>query len=125
MKRFEQPNDDLDRDAVWALLARNPAARASGRFVDDVMRTVRLAGVPREPWWRRIVSPLGLGGLAAATTAVVLGLLAWWPRPVNSGSVAVCDLSELDPVAEEEMIVAAADHLSSFSDAELVTMLGF
>jgi hypothetical protein len=125
VKRTEQPHDDLDRDAVWALLDRSPAPHASGRFVDDVMRTVRLAGMPREPWWRHLASPLGLGGLAAASTAVVLGLMAWWPRSADSGSVAVSDLSELDAVAEEEMIVAAADHLSSFSDAELVTMLGF
>lgn len=125
MNRHDERLEDLDRDPVWELLRRSPAARASGRFVDDVMRSVRLGGVPKRSWWSRWSMPLGIGGLAAAASAVVLGWSLWSPKPAGNGGAALTDLSELDAVAEEEMLVAAADHLASFSDDELVTMLGF
>jgi hypothetical protein len=130
MNRGEMPPDDLERDPLWALLARSPAPRAGGRFVDDVLRSVRLADAGPTRWWQRLVSPWALGGLASAAAAVALAL--WLaPPPVTGssggGSLAVENqgLSDLQELAEEEMLVAAADHLSEFSDAELVVLLGF
>jgi hypothetical protein len=131
MKRPQQRLDGLERDPVWALLERSPAPRAGGRFVDDVVRSVRLAGGAREPWWRRFVSPFALGGLASAAAAAALALWLWQPPaagPAGGGSVAVGQegfSDQLQALADEEMLVEAADHLANFSDAELVVLLGF
>lgn len=132
MNRPELPADDIERDPVWSLLARSPAPRAGGRFVDDVMRAARLGNAAPLPWWHRWVSPLALGGLSAAAAGVVLALWMWMPQaagPDAGGSTAVAvdaeAFSDLQAMAEEEMLAAAADHLSEFSDAELVVLLGF
>jgi hypothetical protein len=54
------------------------------------------------------------------------------PAGVGNRSPAVAGVSddedqwvEIEAVAEEEMLAAAADHLDRFSDQELVTLIGF
>jgi hypothetical protein len=131
MKRYEMPPDDLERDPVWSLLARSPAPRAGGSFVADVLRSVHLAAPAPAAWWQRWFSPWTLGGLASTAAGVALALWLWSPPtggsagggPVAQNHEGFSDQQQA--LAEEEMLVAAADHLSEFSDAELVVLLGF
>jgi len=127
MKRDEPSPDQLEHDPLWSLLGRSPAPQASGRFVDDVMRALRLAAETPLPWWRRFRSPFAWGGLTTAAAGVVLALLLGQPHHGVPGKQAVAStesLADLQTAAEEEMLVSAADHLSEYSDAELVALLG-
>lgn len=134
MNREPHSSDDSwESDTVWKLLDEAPAARASGRFVADVMRDVRLDEV-HEPWWKRLVSPLGLGlgGLAGAavTAAVVLAIHVSGPTsPSGSGQRAIATTADesfgaVQELADTEVLEAAADHLDRYSDTELVSMIG-
>ena len=92
------------------------------------MRAVRIAETAPLPWWRRVFSPVTWGSVSAAAAAVALAVLAWGPNRPSTGTSRFAgedSLSDLQDFAEEEMLVAAADHLSDYSDDELVTLLGF
>jgi len=130
MNRTPLPEDDSwESDAVWKLLDEVPPASAGPRFVDDVMRAVRLGETP-QPWWKRVFAPLPAAGLATATAAIALAVhsLVSVPSPTG-GPVAVTPTAEsfadVQAAADAEVLVAAADHLDQFSDNELVSLIGF
>jgi hypothetical protein len=121
-------DESWEHDAVWKLLDQSPPASASPRFTDDTLRAARLAGQPA-PWWRRVLSPAPLAGLAAATAALVVSLPSLIPpASVPEFHTALVDSSqfaEIQEIAEAETLISAADQLDAFTDMELVSLIGF
>jgi hypothetical protein len=120
-------DDALESDAVWKLLEQAPCAVAGPRFVDDTVRVARLAG-QESPWWRAILNPMPLAGLAGATVAAVFGIFlifALNPTGDSDGELAFSEqAAEIEEIADTETLISAADHLDEFSDTELVAMIG-
>ena len=131
MNRKAPHNDDSwEHDPVWQLLDQAPRTTASGRFAGDTVRAARLSGMPA-PWWNRMLRPLPIASLSAATAAVAIAIATWNHRLPQPGT-AVASLAITDPNAEEiadiaatEALIAAVDHMEDFSDTELVSLLGF
>ena len=117
-----------ESDAVWKLLDQAPPAAAGPRFVDNTMRAARLAN-QRRSWWKLLLSPVPLAGLAAASAAIVISvvsLLPHAPQPVTqSAQVDAKQAAAIQDIAETETLIAAADHLDDFSDTELINLIGF
>jgi len=116
----------FENDPVWKLLDQAPPASAGPRFVDDTLRAARLAG-QAAPWWKRLFSPAPLAGLAGATAAIVLSVIAWNAPPTGSANAFTNSehAAEIQDIAETETLIAAVDHLDDFSDTELVSLIGF
>jgi hypothetical protein len=129
MKMSEREDWD-DKDATWELLGKAAPRKASGRFADDTLRVVKL--LPEaDPWWPRSLSFSPWFALAACV-AVAAFLFLNVTESGGDGSPPVANARdeaeqwlEIEAVAEEEMLAAAADHLDRFSDQELVTLIGF
>ena len=123
-----QTDASWETDAVWQLLDQAPPAAAGPRFVDNTMRAARLAN-QRRSWWKLLLSPVPLAGLAAASAAIVISvvsLLPHAPQPVTqSAQVDAKQAAAIQDIAETETLIAAADHLEDFSDTELVSLIGF
>ena len=125
MKHQPTPNDDSwEHDPVWKLLDQSPHSAASPRFVDDTVRAARLAGRPL-PWWKRLMAPAPIAGLAAASAAVVIAALSLWPDANPASAAQPNDFAEIQEIAESEILLTAADHLDAISDVELVSLIGF
>ncbi len=129
MKMSEQ-EDWNEKDATWELLGEAAPRKAGGRFADDTLRAVKL--LPEaDPWWPKILS--FSPWVAVAACAALAAFLFMNPADVGSSAApSVVNISddadqwvEIEAVAEEEMLAAAADHLDRFSDQELVTLIGF
>lgn len=121
-------DDSWENDAVWKLLDQAPPAGAGPRFVDDTVRAARLLE-QGEPWWKRILAPLPLAGLAGAAAALVFSF-AQVPGPTSGNLPQVADTNvqraaEIQDIAETETLMTAVDHLDDYSDNELVTLIGF
>lgn len=122
-----EPHHDPN-DPIWALLRQSPRPQAGPRFVDDTVRTARLAG-GTVPWWRRLWVPLSLGGLATAgTAALAVFLISQQPdTPAEAPVVQTPPSSEsldlLDDLVRTEALRVAAEYPSEFTDAELVSLL--
>ena len=127
MSHKPHPTDDSwENDAIWKLLDQAPPASAGPRFVDDTLRAARLTG-QTPPWWKRLLSPAPLAGLAGATAALVLTVIGW-SGPTASPTNGFADsehAAEIQDIAETETLIAAVDHLDDFSDTELVSLIGF
>ncbi len=123
-------DDSCENDAVWKLLDASPQATASPRFASETVRMARLAGLP-EPWWKRLLAPAPLAGLAAASAAVAIAVTAMLPEkpaaaPGQTATTAEpAAFSEIQELAETEILLSAVDHLDRFSDSELVSLIGF
>ena len=130
MKREPHQSDpSWENDAVWKLLDQAPRATPGPRFVDDTVRAARLAD-PVNPWWKRLFSPIPLTALAGATAALAFSLLPASGPTESQGTTAVATLdtphaAEIQEIAYTETLSAAVDHMDSFSDTELVTLIGF
>ena len=131
MNRTPPQNDNSwERDPVWKLLAQAPLEGPGPRFVDNTVRAARLVGQPA-PWWRRLLAPAPLAGLAAAGAALVITVISLSgpaPEPAGPAVAAAFDSDQADAIqeiAETETLIAAADHLEDFSDTELVSLIGF
>jgi hypothetical protein len=129
MKMNEQEDWD-DKDATWELLGKAAPRKASGRFADDTLRKVKL--LPEADfWWPKALrfSPW----IAAAACAMLAAFLLLNPTKNRGNATPAVVIGndesdhwvEIEAVAEEEMLAAAADHLDRFSDQELVTLIGF
>jgi hypothetical protein len=124
-----QSDESWENDAVWKLLDQAPPATASPRFVDDTVRAARLAGQPA-PWWKRLLAPAPLAGLAGATAAVVFAIISLSSNtaPDSGSQTAMADpagFAEIQEIAETEALISAVDDLDKFSDVELVSLIGF
>ncbi len=126
------PTDDTswESDAIWSLLDEVPPAAASPRFADDTVRAARIAP-EAVAWWKRLLSPAPVAGLAAAGTALLIAFFSL-NRPTDeqpATPVAATELEDryaaIQDVAETEMLFAAVDHLDEFSDQELTSLIGF
>lgn len=122
-------DESWENDAVWKLLDQAPPATASPRFVDDTVRAARLLGQPVS-WWKRLLNPAPLAGLAAATAAVVFAVISLSSNTTpNTGSqYTMADpagFAEIQEIAETETLISAVDDLDKFSDVELVSLIGF
>jgi hypothetical protein len=118
----------LETDAVWKLLDQATPAAASPRFVDDTVRAARLAGQP-QAWWKRLLTPAPLAGLAGATAALVFTVISLSGPTPEPGSLTTAFDSEhaaaIQEIAATETLLAAVDNLDEFSDNELVCLIGF
>ncbi len=128
MNRNTPTDDSWESDSVWKLLDQAPPKTAGARFADDVVRMARLSA-PAEPWWKRMLSPAPLAGLAAGAAALALAVVAMkgTTRP-SGGEFAAVNSAQavaIQDIAETETLIAAADHLDDFSDNELVSLIGF
>ena len=116
-------------DATWKLLGEAEPTRASGRFAEDAVRAVKL--LPEAgSWWPKIVSFSPWAGVAACGVLVAFLLLNGADEGNGEDSPVVIVNAEekwvaIAEVAEAEMLAAAADDLDSFSDQELVSLIGF
>lgn len=123
-----QSDESWENDAVWKLLDQAPPATASPRFADDTVRAARLTGQPA-PWWKRLLAPAPLAGLAGATAAVVITVLSLSRTTPDSGSQTSsadpAGFAEIQEIAETEALISAVDDLDKFSDVELVSLIGF
>ena len=131
MNRKPLPNDNSwESDAVWKLLDQAAPNKARSRFAEDTVRAARLAGQDPIAWWQRWLTPLPLGGLAAAAAALVIAFVALQqtnpgaPRDVVSSPANDEPFAEMQELAEAETLSAAADHLEDFTDSELVCLIG-
>jgi hypothetical protein len=135
MNRYtSEPEDDWENDMVWQLLDQAPPVPASQRFAEKVVRAARL-DVPAKSWWQRLLMPVPMAGLAAATAAMAI-LLTFTMTMVPTVDLAMevgndsllvntVKIGALQSAAETETMLAAADHLDQFTDAELAKMVGF
>lgn len=139
-EKHQQNRDTFDYDPVWKLLDQASSRNAGARFADDVVRLARLDADRPQPWWMRWMAPVPVASFAGVAAAVTLGFLALRPAtdaphvdpsvaatpdaaaPVASTEERVAHLQE---VLETEMLFAAVENLDEFSDAELVTLIGF
>lgn len=129
--RPDPTDDSRENDLLWQLLGNASSRPANPRFLDDTVRAARLLAAPA-PWWKCLVAPLPLTACAAATALAICGFLAFFPsspfHPAtpslttqNPETEEIADLAEL---ADSETLVAAVDYLDSFSDTELITLIG-
>lgn len=137
MKRPIEPREP-ETDPVWDLLAQSPPPKAGPAFAQNVVRAARLEGQPQAAW-RRWIALRPIAGLAvtaaAAITIAFLAFLAWPDRvaptplvgqdPGRPAGVESAPFEDMQDLADEELLLAAADHLADFSDAELIGLLGF
>lgn len=132
MNRNPLPEDEnWESDSVWKLLDEAPPVSARPRFADNVMRSIRLDEAPA-PWWKRWAMPASIGGLVAATAAIVLTVHAVYFQnpvsksgPVASNAPAAESFDAVQDITDSEVLVAAADHLDRYSDTELVSLISF
>lgn len=129
MMKNEAHEEDWERDdATWQLLGKSAPIQPGDAFVEDAVRAVKL--LPEaDPWWAERISFSAWVGLAAcgALAAFLLTMHPEDSKPeptvITAGSSETW--TEIQAAADAEMLVAAADHLDSFSDHELVTLIGF
>jgi len=121
-----EPETPLEPDAVWDLIDKAPTQPASAYFAHKTVQLVR-ERQERKSWWQRLLTPVPLAGLAAATAAIALAISMSFPSD-QGGNVASFGGEQADAIQEAletEMLIAAADNPADFSDQELVYLLGF
>lgn len=126
-------SDDLlgapfdDKDALWQLLEEAPTKKASPLFSRNVLREIRLEKGAKSAFWKKLFKPQVLFPI---TTAALLGL-ACIPtssrEASDTGTIARTSPTEqpttLVTYLDEELLLAAADEPSLFSDDEVIAML--
>jgi|694.fasta_scaffold73661_7 hypothetical protein len=122
--------ENARNDDTWELLGKATPRKAGGRFADDTLRVVKM--LPEaDPWWPRSLNFSPWFALAACAAVAAFFFLNPSDNGINGFPpiVNVTDEAEqwveIEVVADEEMLAAAADHLERFSDQELVTLIGF
>ena len=125
-----QTDDSWENDAVWKLLDHGTQTTPSPRFLDDTLRAIRLEPA-NTPWWKRILSPIPLTGLATAAAAITLTFIAFNQDTPTVPTITETratpqetSLAAIQDIAEAELLNAAIDHLDDFSDHELVSLIG-
>lgn len=128
MKCHDSP-DNLEKDPVWELLRQSPSLRPGPNFASNVVRAARVEETA-QPWWSRLWIPASIGGVLAASAAVVAVVFTLQSQPKSDSGIVVTgpadsSLAELQDDYETEVFIAASEHLASYSDEELVSMIGF
>ena len=128
MKRDDSP-ENLEKDPVWELLRQSPSLRPGPNFASNVARAARMEETAK-PWWSRLWIPASIGGVLAASAAVVAVVFMLQSQPKQEPKFvgptpSDSSLAELQDDYETEVFIAASEHLASYSDEELVSMIGF
>jgi hypothetical protein len=80
-------------------------------------------------WWQSLFAPKVLCSCGAAAAIALGSYVAVTLVPEPQGTVVVQhDLDEfasLEEVANQELLLAATDHLNDFSDTELVSLISY
>lgn len=108
--------------------AKGVQKEVSPRFADDTVRRMRQSADQEGTWW-----PAGFRILPWATGFACAAVAGWILIPfeeIGGQQETVLNdsergWSEMNEVAEVEILIAAADHLDQFSDQELVRIVGF
>lgn len=99
---------------------------ANTRFVDEAVRSARLAP-QAETWWARWLGPAPLTGWATAA-ALTFAVVCWFgssPVPISRAVILNSPQAVvIQDIAETETLLAAVDHLDNFSDNDLVGLIG-
>jgi hypothetical protein len=121
---------DLDQDPVWDLVDRAQPLEANPLFSRNVMREIRLAEDSAIPWWKRLLAskPLVASSLAAVAAVAILVSVNTNSPATNSGLTGVepgqeAPLAELNEELDQELLMAAAEDPSLFSDEQLLALL--
>lgn len=131
MKRDpQQPQSTDEQDALWDLLAKAPTRKAGPYFAQKTTR-MAMETPQTKPWWVGWwTQPLAVGGLVAACAAVALTASGLFNTTPQSGGGTITQhqspqAQAIQEIAETEMLIAASDDLSEFTDQELVALIGF
>jgi hypothetical protein len=126
-------DSDLHDDPIWDLLRQSPGVQASPQFADRVMRQIRtqeataLGGMAA--WWQRFFAPKVLWSCGAAAAIALGSYVAVTLVPEPQGTLVVQhdvdEFASLEEVANQELLLAATDHLNDFSDTELVSLISY
>lgn len=129
MSQMKDKNEWCEGDETWDLLGKSAPKRASDKFLDDTVRAAKL--LPEaDAWWPRVLRFSPLAAIAACAMLAAVYFMQGAGDGEIKPTVTVSRETEeqwvqIEEVAEAEMLVAAADHLESFSDQELVSLIGF
>jgi len=127
--KMENENEWDADDATWKLLGEAETHHASARFADDALRAVKL--LPEaDPWWPKVLSFSPWGAVAVCGVLAAFTFIHSPYDDIRKISPMVTVSAEekwvaIAEVADAEMLAAAADDLDSFSDQELVSLVGF
>lgn len=115
-----------ENDALWELLGSATRVEAGPRFVEQTVRAARALETP-EPWWKRILAPAPLTGLATSCAMIAFAWVIWPAADVSTQVIASGQdrAAEIAEIADTETLIAAVEHMDNFSDNELVTLIGF
>lgn len=138
---------DLDDVNLDLLLRRSPVVTASDQFVDKVILAVQQpqeAAASSNTISQLLTKRLHnnrfilIGTLAAALVISCIMLFSTTPKPAypsltdqnassdeHSEELAADSFAELQRVADQEVLLAATEHLNAFSDSELASLMGF
>lgn len=132
--KLDPSSGDFDKDPVWALLRESSTRRPGPNFAANVVRAARLESQAK-PWWKSLWLPLGAGGVLAGATAIVVAVITMHSATPGNGNRADGEvasfnkpdssLAELQDAVDNEVFLAATEHLGKYSDEELVSMMGF
>jgi hypothetical protein len=121
---------DLDQDPVWDLVDRAQPLEANPLFSRNVMREIRLAEDSAIPWWKRLLAskPLVASSLAAVAAVAILVSVNTNSPTTNGGLTGIepgqeAPLAELNEELDQELLMAAAEDPSLFSDEHLLALL--
>ena len=132
MKMKDQQDEWNRGDDVWELLGKAAPKQPSGRFTDDTVRAAKL--LPEaDSWWPKVVRFTPVAALAACA---VFGAFFLYSGDVTNDTGAAAPVAkvksanestwtQIEAVADVEIMSAAADHLDEFSDQDLIAMIGF
>jgi hypothetical protein len=120
--------DAQSRDELWDLLRQSPPVRASADFADRVIFASRESELQANVLWTRARLAIASVAAIAAALALVASIMMTpdtAPTVTQQAPIAEDGFASLDEVAQQEMLLAATDHLGEFSNTELVTLIGF
>ena len=129
----DKDQESWENDPVWKLVDSAEAPKAGPAFAQDVMRKVRQSeAAPALPWWKSLFAPVPLTAGALAAAAVVT-FFVYFPGTQDTPSLAGNNpvppsdppvvITEIDAELDEQLLIAAVEDPSLFSDEELLAML--
>lgn len=125
------PEQALEADPVWDLIDQAPTQPASAEFVRKTVQMVREQR-QQQTWWQRWLASArrrpsaSIAGLAAAAACVAFAFTLLPPKDQAPGEITLDSpqAEEIQEAIATEMLMAAAENPSEFSDQELVVLLG-
>lgn len=141
--------ENQENNALDALLKQSPNTICRDQFVDQVMQVARSTPQSESSISAFVLKPsflrshpvfMRVGALAAAIV-IAISCLSKIPtqsapnftRNTNSSdsdaqsnlTITTDEFAELQQVADQEVLLAATEHMNEFSDSELASLMGF